>query len=252
LAIFVRIPADPLSGKDFLEICDQLSQGEMTVVIGLNERDGDALYNSAVVIEQGELVGRYRKSYLYKDYFSKGEEFPVFQKKGITYGVMICLDVNYLEPARILAIKGAQVIFSPMFNRVANGHPLLTTPSPYNHFTARAFENDLYLVTADIVWNDDGKDVCPGFSRIHDRNGTEIAKLKPFEEGFLIHEVQKRDLYPRKTRRIFGDPKLFDILSAEYEKYRQREIAGKHTDKSNEVVEQFRPAFDCIHGTGHW
>lgn len=214
--IAARENAFELEGEKFREICREFSFGDLTVIMGLNELEGDDLYNTAVVIEGGELVGRYRKNYLYQDYFKQGLEFPIFEKEGITYGIVICLDANYLEPSRILALKGAQIIFCPMFNRVLNTHPFLSAPSLCAHFIARSFENDLYFVAADTVWLNDGMQSCPGFSRIHNRNGEEIMRLEPFKEGFLIQEIEPEQENKRKKKRLLGDPSLIQILSDVY------------------------------------
>ena len=48
-------------------------------------------------------------------------EFPVFTHNGLTFGVVICSDGGYIEPARLLAIKGAKVIFAPHFNYAPRG-----------------------------------------------------------------------------------------------------------------------------------
>ncbi len=59
------------------------------------------------------VLEKYRKAYTYApyDYYSLGREFPVFEKKGIKYGIIICLDSTYREPAHIAALKGARILF---------------------------------------------------------------------------------------------------------------------------------------------
>lgn len=82
------------------------------------ERDGDRIYNTALVINPaGEVVGRYRKMfpfYPYEDGTSAGDQFLVFDVPDVgRFGVMICYDLWFPEMARTLAVMGAEVILQP-------------------------------------------------------------------------------------------------------------------------------------------
>ncbi len=119
-----------------------------TLVAGVPEREGDRLYNSAVVVSAGDVVGRYRKLHLYyeeKQYFQPGNlGLPVFEvrtRDGQPYrlGVMICFDWYFPEAARTLALGGADVIAHP-----SN----LVRPNCPAAMPIRALENHVYTVTA--------------------------------------------------------------------------------------------------------
>lgn len=104
-----------LQSKTFESLCTKFSKfNHTTVLLGLNELEGNNIYNTVVVIEKGHCIGKYRKAYTYApyDYYSLGRDFPVFEKKGIKYGIIICLDSTYREPAHIAALKGARIIFA--------------------------------------------------------------------------------------------------------------------------------------------
>lgn len=52
----------------------------LTVVVGLALREGDGLFNAAVALEDGNLVGVYRKSHLWdreKLLYAAGKERPL-------------------------------------------------------------------------------------------------------------------------------------------------------------------------------
>lgn len=72
-------------------------------------------YNSAVVINTvGEVIGTYNKNHLFGDEkraFSLSSSYPVFDTDFGKVGVIICYDNNFPEPARILSVKGAEIIF---------------------------------------------------------------------------------------------------------------------------------------------
>ncbi len=84
----------------------------------LFERDGERVYNTAVVIgPDGAVVGRYRKLFPFLPYevgVTAGEEFLVFDVPGAArFGVSICYDMWFPETTRTLVSLGAEVILHP-------------------------------------------------------------------------------------------------------------------------------------------
>jgi N-carbamoylputrescine amidase len=98
-------------------------EAAVTLVCPLFERAGEKeFYNTAVVLgPDGEILGKYRKVHvpdipLWEEryYFRPGNlGFPVFKSQGLTFGVQLCWDNFFPEGARSLALKGAELIFSP-------------------------------------------------------------------------------------------------------------------------------------------
>jgi len=79
-------------------------------------------FNTAVIIDaDGSVAGKFRKvhipegpQYLEKYYFAPGDlGYPVFHTAYATIGVGICWDEWFPEVARILGMKGAEIIFFP-------------------------------------------------------------------------------------------------------------------------------------------
>ncbi len=73
---------------------------DIAVVVGFPERDGNSLYNSAVVLHQGNILACYRKQMLpnygvfdEQRYFSAGTQPCVFEFNGVFIGLTICEDV---------------------------------------------------------------------------------------------------------------------------------------------------------------
>ncbi len=86
------------------------------------ERDGHHYYNTLAMIgPDGEIMGTYRKSHIpdgpgyeEKFYFRPGNDgFKVWDVFGARIGIGVCWDQWYPETARVLALKGAQVLFYP-------------------------------------------------------------------------------------------------------------------------------------------
>ena len=210
-----------VGGAAFQEWLEVLKNFSPTVIVGFNEREGNHIFDSAAIIENGKLLGVQRKHYNYHNYFTSGTSFSPFSSKGIIFGVVICLDTNYFEPSRILALQGATILFSPMCNRVSLDHPYAKRPPYYSHFVARSYENRCWLITADWICSNDGNSICPGHSVIYDPDGREIARSREGEEQFLIAEIPLDLLFQKKGRRVHGTQKL----AREIERLTQESIA---------------------------
>jgi predicted amidohydrolase len=87
------------------------------LVAGICERDGDKLYNSAVVIGPEGYIGTFRKVHLWNAenlYFEPGNlGFPVFHTPIGRIGVAICYDGWFPEAYRLAALQGADIVCVP-------------------------------------------------------------------------------------------------------------------------------------------
>lgn len=91
----------------------------MYVAAGIIEKDNGYQYNTTVIFDRtGSLLGKYRKIHLYwpEEFWhgtTPGDELPVFQLDFGKVGIMTCYDSWYGETARLLALKGAELILFP-------------------------------------------------------------------------------------------------------------------------------------------
>lgn len=101
--------------QDFL--LSEAARNGNYIISGINEREGDKLYNTAIVAGPSGIAGKYRKMHLFmneKDIFQKGDAgLPVFDLDGLKTGILICFDYLFPEAWRILAQKGASLICHP-------------------------------------------------------------------------------------------------------------------------------------------
>lgn len=95
----------------------------VTLVGSIFEKRAAGLYHNTAVIfgQNGEIRGTYRKMHIPDDpqfyekyYFAPGDSgfFPI-DTGGEKIGVMVCWDQWYPEPARLMAIHGAQMLIYP-------------------------------------------------------------------------------------------------------------------------------------------
>lgn len=104
------------------------------VCAGLTERDGEAVYNAAVLIDRdGQLRCRHRKLNeleIGHPYYARGDRLNVATTEFGTLGLMICADGFATDHVltRSLAYMGADVILSPSAWAVPADHDLETEP----------------------------------------------------------------------------------------------------------------------------
>jgi len=174
------------------ELLDKTAKFRPLFMVGFNELRGDSLLNTVVVVEQGTLLGTYSKAFPCYAYFTPGREFPVFDKNGLRFGVIICADGGYIEPTRILALQGARLIFAPHFNAV--GDPIQHYQMVRNDHVARAVENGVYFLRANNVLDKPVAPVGPeiskfgyGDSYLINPNGQIVAAAGLYDEYLMVY-----------------------------------------------------------------
>jgi len=111
--------ARPVPGPRSQALCEAARRTGVWVVAGLTERDGDDVYNTAVLISpDGQLVLKHRKINILdiaQDYYATGDRLNVARTPFGTVGVDICADnsPNSLVLAHSLCRMGARIILSP-------------------------------------------------------------------------------------------------------------------------------------------
>ncbi len=141
------------------------------------------LFNTAVVINpDGDIVAKYSKihmfdvvldgvaSYQESATVSPGDEIVTVDIDGVSVGLAICYDLRFPELFRILALRGADVIFLPAAFTMTTGK---------DHWEvlirARAIENGVFMVAPGQVGSYSGGNWCYGRSLIVDPWGTVLA-----------------------------------------------------------------------------
>ena len=104
--------------KMALELSRELN---ILILVSFYELSGNCTYNTLAYVEDGKLLGTYRKTHIPDDhyyqekfYFTPGNTgFKVFDTKYGRIGAGICWDQWFPETARCLALNGAELIFFP-------------------------------------------------------------------------------------------------------------------------------------------
>ena len=156
-------------------------------ITGLLERDGDTLYNAAILVGPDGLIGSYRKTHLpflgVDRFVTPGDEFKVFDTALGRIGLIICYDLRFPEATRTLALHGADLVALPTnFPMAAKLQCDVIAP-------ARAAENRIYLLVANRVGKERWGEFC-GWSQIVDPYGTRLAEAGETEETLLVADVE--------------------------------------------------------------
>ena len=196
-----EIPEGP-SCQGLLKIAAETA---CAIAAGIAERSGDRLFNSAVLVSPGGLVGHYRKFHLFdreNELFDTGDlGFPVFDLGSAKIGMMICFDWRYPESVRTLALAGADIIAHP-----AN----LVMPHCQDAMRIRCLENHVLAATANRTGTEArvGESVAfTGRSQITGFFGDVFASAGPDDDAWIEAEVEPK----RSSERRLGA--ITDILA---------------------------------------
>jgi predicted amidohydrolase len=166
----------------FSRLMSDLRQFDPVVILGLIERSGSELFNSAVIAERGRVLGVYRKQHLIESAFSPGRESPVFERNGVRFGVNICHDANFSEAAEALAARGAEAIFYPLNNSLSHATARKWRPRHLEVLSARARECSAWVISADVVERS-ATTTGYGCTAIVDPNGRPVARCPELTTG---------------------------------------------------------------------
>ncbi|TYP76582.1 carbon-nitrogen hydrolase family protein [Paenibacillus methanolicus] len=153
------------------------------IIASLFETEEDVLYNTAVLIDRaGRIAGKYRKTHIPLDEaelgVTPGDDYPVFDTDLGRIGILICWDCYFPEVARLLTLKGAELLVVP-----TQGNTLIQS-------LARAVDNGIHVVVAGM-WGENP-------SRIIDPEGNILAEISEQAHGVAIAEIDlDRPYYKR-------------------------------------------------------
>ena len=192
--------------KHFSEIAKKY---DVVLPLSFFERAGNVFYNSLAMIDaDGTVLGLYRKSHIptgecyeEKFYFTPGDTgFKVFKTKYGRVGAAICWDQWFPETARILALKGAEMLFFPT---AIGSEPVLPKDSKehwQNTMCGHAAANIMPVIASNRIGTEtegDSSMTFFGSSFIANEEGNKVEELNRTEEGFILHtfdldEIEKK------------------------------------------------------------
>ncbi len=205
--------AEEVNDSRFIKVLHEYCRRRKSYVAsGFNERVGDQLFNSAILVGPDGLIGKYQKIHLFlneKDIFTPGEAgLPVFATPIGRLGLLVCFDWIFPEVWRILALKGADIICH-CSNLVLPGFAQRSVP-------IHALINHFYVITANRIGSE-GSLTFTGMSTIADPRGNVLYQAGPdtMELRFFNFDLEKarnKQMTPRND--LFADrrPEMYQEL----------------------------------------
>lgn len=168
----------------------------VVLICPIFEIEGNSFYNSTIVINAGgEVLGSYRKIHIpqiplweEKYYFSPGDHgFPVFDTKFAPIGVQICWDNFFPEGSRILALKGAKIIFSPTAAAFASQRKWETV------IASNALTNGVYIFRVNRVGSEEKQDFY-GRSFCISPEGDFVDKPTGMNDSIVLIDINLKNI----------------------------------------------------------
>ena len=204
-----RSQAEPVpDGEPASRLAQAAQQHRVLICSGLTERDGERVYNSAVIIDRdGQLLCRHRKLNeldIGHEYYDQGDRLNVVHTELGTLGLMICADGFTRDRvlSRALCYMGADVILSPSAWAMPSDHD--NDKQPYGDTWRHAYqpvaeEFGVWIAGASNVgripagpW--EGRN-CIGCSLLIDPDGEEVLQ-GPY--GADAETILYADISPRE------------------------------------------------------
>ena len=185
------------------------------LAFGYPEAVDDQVANAAVLIDAtGTILLNYRKTHLFGDldrtmFGVTGREFPLATLGGAKLGLLLCYDIEFPEPARRLALAGADIILVPTaqirpYDQVAR-----------HVIPARAYENQVYIAYANHSGVENGLTYI-GQSSICGPDGAVLAMAGDGEELLFATTDPAHHAAIRRADKLLADrrPELYAPLAA--------------------------------------
>jgi predicted amidohydrolase len=172
-------------------VLSQLARLRQMLVFGVIERAGGRYYNTAVVVADGRLVGRYRKTFLVsgESLFTAGNSYPVFDCAGIRFGINICYDTQHPQAAAPVAAAGAQVLLVPAQNMMRLEKALWWQDRHNEIRACRARETGMWLASADVTGERDGTHLGLGPTGFLNPAGEIVSQVQAGTPGMATADL---------------------------------------------------------------
>ncbi len=179
----------------------------VVIILNLYEKENDKTYDSSPVINaDGKILGTTRMVHItdYPCFHEKGYYFPgnngapVYNTKFGKIGVAICYDRHYPEYMRELALKGAEIVFTPQAGSVGEWPEGLYEAE----MRVAAFQNGYFTALCNRVGEEEKLNFS-GESFVCDPDGNVIATAGKGTEEILYCDIDLEKVSSSHARRLF-------------------------------------------------
>ena len=215
-----KVPEGPT-----VQLMMKLAKKHRTVMIVpvYEEEITGVYYNTAAVIDaDGRYLGKYRKHHIphcypgfwEKFYFTPGNlGYPVFETRYAKVGVYICYDRHFPEGARVLGLKGAEIVFNPSATVAGLSEYLWELEQP-----AHAVANGYFIAAINRVGHEKPWDIGEFYGKSYfcDPRGKIFAQASRDKDELLVADLNLDMIQEvRSTWQFFRDrrPETYELLA---------------------------------------
>jgi predicted amidohydrolase len=198
--------AEPIPGPSSERIAEACRSQDLHVIYGTLERDGDRLFNAAVLVGREGVVGVYRKTHLpflgVDKFATPGDQpYRVYDVRGVKVAMLICYDGSFPEATRCMMLEGADLVCLP------TNWPTGGIGAAEFLTAARAYENTIYFAAVNRVGDERGFHFI-GRSRICGPDGRTLAEVWNEETGVMTAEIDPAESRRKRLVRIPGEHEI--------------------------------------------
>lgn len=212
-------------GRTTERLCVLADRHQIVLSVGLSEKEADIVYNTQVLIGPAGYIGKQRKIHMSRDealFYKGGRELPVFDIGLCKVGIVICYDNTFPEIARILALRGAELLLLPHAARLKTWDETAESETAARKYAAhyyrtmipcRARENACFAVVADQAGRagyverypreSPAQPHHPGGAFVFDPQGDVVAAT---QDRQIIDEMIVADLNAQVINTVRSDP----------------------------------------------
>jgi predicted amidohydrolase len=172
---------------------------EMSLVVGTICREGNSIFNKAVVFRPGMPMASYDKRALWgwdRNNFVKGNNIGVFKINGITVGIRICFEVRFPEYFRELYLENTDLNII-LFYDVSDNSNIDRYNLLKAHLQTRAVENVCPILSVNTI-----APFQTAPTMFIGKSGQVIAECNRNQENLLVCNFENTELdFGEKGRR---------------------------------------------------
>ncbi|MBN9248999.1 MAG: carbon-nitrogen hydrolase family protein [Mesorhizobium sp.] len=181
--------AEAPDGASWKRLASVSRDAGVAIIAGFAQKDGETVYNSALFVDGDKPPVVYRKSHLYGPYerglfAAEKPSAHIIEHAGITFGMLICYDVEFPENVRRLAQAGAQAVLVPTALPASDHADFIARKM----IPVRAFENQVFVAYVNHCGADDSF-AYAGLSGVAAPDGTLLAAAGDRNEELLIADL---------------------------------------------------------------